>query len=195
MVHMSGASWDWRIMSAIADHRSPALNHVATRITEAGTSTTVLVIGAVGCVLVMVWRRWYRAGLAAAGAFLVATLASNALKPAFDRQRPPWRLALIFVPGPSFPSTHATTTAAVAVAVLLSMAWSSRRYAAWAATLMLTVVLLVGACMVYIGAHWVTDVIAGWVLGAAIGGIIGLLARPRRPRPAETSRHPTLRHA
>jgi undecaprenyl-diphosphatase len=168
-------------MSAIDGHRTPALNDLTTWVTKTGTSPTVLAVGVTLCLAVVIWRRWYRPGAAAVVAFLVATVAADVLKQVFDRGRPPWRLALIVVDGPAFPSTHAATTSAVVVAVLVCAVWGTRRHALTAAVL-LTLVAFVGACMVYVGAHWVTDVLAGWALGGVIGAVVGWIARPDRRR-------------
>lgn len=73
--------------------------------------------------------------------------------------------------GQSFPSTHATDTAA-AVAVF---SWAAPRLT----PLGLAVVVLVGVSRVYLGAHWPTDVLAGWALGAAVGAAMVFLARLR----------------
>jgi undecaprenyl-diphosphatase len=77
--------------------------------------------------------------------------------------------------GWSFPSTHATDTAAAAVV----LGWGVPA-ASWAA---LAVVLLVGISRVYLGVHWPSDVLAGWALGLLLGSIMIALARARfRPR-------------
>ena len=181
--------WDQRIMSAVAEHRSADLNHLAIAVSDAGRSPKVLAgLGIIG-LLVVLWRRWYRPGLAAAAAFLAASLAVDVLKPLFDRARPPHHLALVRIDSPSFPSTHATTTSALAAAILVSVVWGTWSRAAVATSVLVTLVVLIGGCMVYLGAHWPTDVLAGWIIGTAIGAVIGWVARPRpRPRVVPQSR-------
>ena len=182
-------------MSAVAEHRSADVNHVALAVSDAGRSPTVLAGLGIVALLVVLWRRWYRPGLAAAAAFVAATIAVDVLKPLFDRARPPHHLALVRIDSPAFPSTHATTTSALAAAVLVSVVWGTWSRAAVATSVLVTLVVLIGGCMVYLGAHWPTDVLAGWILGTAIGAVIGWVARPRPRRPVVPQGRARVEHA
>lgn len=73
--------------------------------------------------------------------------------------------------GLSFPSAHATNTAAAAVL----FSWALPRLSAVGIGL----ALLVGISRVYLGVHWPTDVLGGWALGAAVGMAVLALQRLR----------------
>ncbi len=74
-------------------------------------------------------------------------------------------------PGLSFPSSHATNH--FALAVLLYMLFHKRYpVASWAGLLW---ALSIGYAQVYAGLHFPLDVIAGSLLGAAIGWLVSLI--------------------
>lgn len=69
----------------------------------------------------------------------------------------------------SFPSSHATVSAAacLAVALLLAQARPALLFKAFATAMALVFTVLIGANRVYLGVHWPTDILAGWALGVA----------------------------
>jgi membrane-associated phospholipid phosphatase len=111
--------------------------------------------------------------LVAGGA--LAVLASPLAKALVDRPRPPD--ALVHAAGQSFPSghaVHAVAYVAMAVALARLLPQPSRRAALVAAAVVIAV--LVGLTRIYLRAHWLTDVLAGWGLSAAIFALCGIVA-------------------
>jgi undecaprenyl-diphosphatase len=174
---MARVSFDSSVMQAVADHRTAWATAVAKTTTTVGTTPAVLVGCVVAAGVVVVVLRAYRTALAAVLALVIATVVADVLKHQFGRPRPPIHLALVWVPGDAFPSTHAAATSAIAVAVLVAYPWASARAARVAAVVAVLLLGFVGACMVYVGAHWLTDVLAGWLIGATVGYVVGRLFR------------------
>jgi len=131
--------------------------------------------------LAAIWL-WFKSphGPLAAALFALAIgagdlISSRVVKPAVARVRP-CKLDPEHVPHPlgcgaglSFPSSHATETAAGAAI----FTWASPMLSPVA----IGIALLVGISRVYLGVHWPTDVLAGWALGAALGAALVLLNR------------------
>jgi len=95
-------------------------------------------------------------------------LLSESLKALVARSRPPVGLAAGHFPGASFPSGHATQSAAAygMLAIVLAAGTTQwrRRVTAWTGAV--SVITVVGITRLYLGAHWLTDVLGGWVLGS-----------------------------
>lgn len=155
---VDGAAVAWA-----AAHRSAGLTTAMTVLTDLGSLYTLgpLALLAAG------WLA-FRRRFAGAAATLVATVGAvvlmNLAKAAVARSRP--TLDPLLEPGsPSFPSGHATQSAAVllVLAVVLTRRRPTRT-AALAVAVALT--LAVGLTRVYLGVHYPSDVVAGWLLGA-----------------------------
>jgi undecaprenyl-diphosphatase len=150
-------------------HREAWLTRLTQDITNVGSARLLLpLIGLVGVGWWLRCRTWRPLGLLAA-TYAGADLAFNAVKDLAQRPRPPAAILLKPVAGPSFPSGHATQAVAVygMLAALLAAATSSwaRKVAAWAAAVV--IVGVVAVSRLYLGAHWLTDVLGGLALGAA----------------------------
>ncbi|MEG3628241.1 phosphatase PAP2 family protein [Streptomyces poriticola] len=118
-------------------------------------------------VWLVVWRgdRWTAGWLAAACA--LGTLAQQGLKSLVGRDRPDWPDPVDRADYAAFPSGHAMTAAFVCGLLL----WLLHRCGAPPAVRRagLTVAVLsvagVGLTRVWLGVHWATDVVGGWLLG------------------------------
>ena len=128
-----------------------------------GARTGPIVLGV--AVVLLALRQWRWAVYLLASAELGYVL-SDVTKLTVARSRPPWTDFGPLASGTSFPSGHTFggMTAWVAMGVvfwfLLPRAWSTVIGATcWA------VGLLNGPSRLVVGAHWVTDVVGGWLLG------------------------------
>lgn len=97
--------------------------------------------------------------------------------------------------GKAFPSGHALQATAVwgmlAVLAASGVACWWRKVLVWSAGA--AVAVAVGVSRVYLGAHWLTDVICGWLLGGLWLTALVVAARAVEPiRPAETAMDPAF---
>jgi membrane protein DedA with SNARE-associated domain/membrane-associated phospholipid phosphatase len=146
--------------------RTAWLVDIARIVTTLGSWAVVLPLAAVAVVLLAAQRRWAELGVLVAGLALIA-VGAHELKAAVGRPRPEG--GLTGFGGSSFPSGHAahsTFYVWLAVTVVMRLRPGMARGAAVvAAGIALTA--LVGLSRVYLGIHYMSDVNAGWALGAA----------------------------
>jgi membrane-associated phospholipid phosphatase len=141
----------------------------------------------VAALVLLAWRRhWLR--LAAFGlAVLSSELLIGVVKSAVDRPRPSG--SLIATTGAAFPSGHAIATAVTAVGLVLVLAPPGRQRWRWELRAVeFTAVMALSR--VYLRAHWLSDTLAGALLGAglALGWPALLMAlRHRRDARAPTA--------
>ncbi len=149
--------------SAMAAIPSPALRRLALVFNDLGTGIgRALVLAAVALALAL--RRRWPALVAFAATETATPLASGLLKAAVGRPRP--ADATLHVAGSSFPSGHAAYAGATAVAVVLLFTRPGRRSLWW----VLAVLVIAGMSWsrTYLQVHWLSDVVAGSLLGIGV---------------------------
>lgn len=162
-VHAGGGfAFDAPMSMAMRGWQSESMDAVFVPITMLGYAGGVIP-GSIALVCVLLLRRQWRSAMFVAVAMAGTGAWNQAIKHAVARARPD----LGPVPMPehsfSFPSAHAMGAMALAC-VLIALAWPGRwRWPVTAAALLFAV--LVGLSRIYLGVHWPSDVLAGWLGG------------------------------
>ena len=175
--------FDRSITSWSVDHRASWLTTVARALSTIGSQKVLLPLVAVVAIVLIVRGARTPAGLLIviwAGAIELYSLAKSVV----DRPRPPMHLWLTSASSSAFPSGHATqslsTFAALALVSAAVVPVARRPGLALAAV----VAAGVGWSRVYLGVHWATDVLAGWLAAACWVALVARVAHTRRTHEA-----------
>lgn len=192
---VAGDALFWAMYAAVASHSGLAVLdvpvHVAVVDLRSGVVTALLTIVAIvtspvataaaAALTALVWAVWrrelWRPGLLL-GAMALAAVLSEVIKQDVGRSRPS---AADFLQGPdasfSFPSGHTLGTGVflLVVAYLVTSSVVSARvvWAIW--TSAVVGILVVAFCRLYLGYHWLTDVVASIGLACGVAGVAMLV--------------------
>ena len=164
------AALDLPALHAAMSLRSPLTNGVAATVAYVFGPIGMPLMAAVACVLLAVRRRSWTPVILIVAAGIGSLLMTIAGKDIIQRHRPPLADAIPpFEYSPSFPSGHTLNAVVIVGIVAYLLILRRRTAAARAATIVITVVVAVGVGLtrLLLGAHWFTDVLAGWLLGGA----------------------------
>jgi membrane-associated phospholipid phosphatase len=192
-------SADGPVLAWLVGHRTPAWTGVAETVSLLGGT-----VGTGGLAVVSAAILWWRGRRVRAAVWLVAVLVGSltirGLKGVVERPRPPVATRVTVETSTSLPSGHSLmavlglglTVAAVLVLLPADGHGRGGRAVTQTATVLVGAALAlgIGVSRAYLGVHWTTDVLAGWLLGAAllslaIGTAALLEARPTEIHPSE----------
>lgn len=161
------AALDRPVLRWLAAHRDGEMTVAMELLTSLGGPVVLPLIAAAGALLLS-WRA--RSWTAAAVVALTATgsgVITLAGKHLVGRQRPALEYSVTGDGGFSFPSGHALNSLAIlgVLAVLLARTMHSWSRRVWTLTCAAVVIGLIGLSRLYLGVHWLTDVLAAWLLG------------------------------
>jgi membrane-associated phospholipid phosphatase len=169
------AGLDVPLLHAAMGLRSPALDGFSAGIAHLFGPIGMPIMAVLAMTVLAVRRRSWTPVLLVTASGLGSLLMTVAGKDIIGRHRPPLSDAVPpFEYSPSFPSGH-TLNATVIAGVIGYLLWLRRHtIAAKVAAIAVPIVIaiVVGLSRVLLGAHWFTDVLAGWLLGAAWLGIV-----------------------
>jgi membrane-associated phospholipid phosphatase len=187
---------DATVWTFAVEHRDAAGTAISSALRVGGGTVALCVLTAVAALLLVVRGRRLDAALVVTTP-LVGTLLTDALKLGYGRPRPPAAEQLIPETGFSLPSGHAVdATVVVGVLALVLVVRTVSRWRRAAIVALATVTIAAaGVGRIYLGVHWATDVVTGWLLGAAwvaLCAVVLLAVQSRRMRsaPSPLSRSP-----
>ncbi|TQJ90971.1 phosphatase PAP2 family protein [Streptomyces sp. SLBN-31] len=182
-----GAVHTWAI-----GHRPPVAQALARGITATGTGIwPYLVVAVAGLIAGRDAGERLRTVPCALAVLLAGQLLREAVMESFARARPDPADWAAYASGYAFPSGHTTTSALAAGLLCWAVTRRSRPdLARTTCVLAVCWAAAVGATRVYLGVHWTSDVLGGWLLATAWLSLCGwglTRWRPRWWRPAGDS--------
>jgi membrane-associated phospholipid phosphatase len=148
-------------------HRTPALTDIMRFFSDIGSTSFLVPLVLLSVTYFIFRQRDWRRPAVLMLALVTDILLQDLVKSVVGRDRPPARFMIGRYPPGSFPSGHTTQSLVVygLIALLLIRTQPSwpRVWPLIAAT---SLVLLIGVSRIYLGAHWLTDVAGGLLLGS-----------------------------
>jgi undecaprenyl-diphosphatase len=183
--HGRPLDWDLALHAAALQHRTPVLTTAAIAVTFTAQAPAY-VVAAAGGLLALRLRPWWFGALVGVAVLGAGQLLRLGLSVGIGRARPPSADWAWPASGFALPSGHTTSASLAAGLLCLGLARSLRggwRVAGvglavgWAGA--------VGLTRVYLGVHWPTDVLGGWLLGGLLTVLVaGLPAAVSPPGPS-----------
>jgi membrane-associated phospholipid phosphatase len=174
-----------------ATHRSPALDKLMLEATTLGDGVVIFMLVATTSVFLWLTQHRWSVFILVVGV-IGGKVLNTVLKLGYDRARPSIVEAIDTVSSPSFPSGHAmgAMIAYGSVAYLVSRLEPTPRLRAATWVIAGSLILLIGTSRIYLGVHYPSDVLAGFLAGLAWLALVassvtalGYFA-PRRPETA-----------
>lgn len=157
---------DQAVVMSVAGHRSDLLNNLAVNLTALGSAPVVTLIAL--CVALYAFAAGRQRIVLALLWTPLSFLLDDVLKLLFQHPRP--TEAIIAIPDSySFPSGHAVAASALYITLALIAARSEQRRRPRRIIVVtgVSIAVLVAWSRVYLGVHYLTDVIGGLLLGGA----------------------------
>jgi membrane-associated phospholipid phosphatase len=177
------AEQDRPVLYWLVGHRRPALTQVLTFVSSPTVAVLVPAAVIVTTLTIGIIRRTWRPLATVVLAFGGASVVSWTVKTLVRRTRPS-TAAMLGTPasGWSFPSGHTLLTSALLGAVVL-IAWrttASLLLRAVVATTATSAALVMGLSRMYLGDHWLTDVLASYALAVSVLAATAAVVGARR---------------
>lgn len=169
----STSNFDTTIADAIHSLHQPWLDTFFTLFTSLGNLEVMLPLS-LGILALLLIKKQYRNAAVLTFGVGGAALLNVLLKNLFDRDRPDLWVSLVHETSYSFPSGHAMASCALALCII-AFVWKTK----WRTVVLvcgISFMALIGISRVYVGVHYPTDVLGGWILGGTWVALVVLVS-------------------
>ena len=173
--------FDVAVLQVIRQFQSPQLDVFVPVLTDLGGVLVLSALTFVTLAMFVIKKEYRRAAMVfiSMGGAVALNLI---LKSVFERARPDLWERLVNESSYSFPSGHAMIAAAYGLTMIVVL-WNSR-YRWWAFVFGVAYFIITGFTRLYLGVHYPTDVVAGWLVSAAWVAACALIMQTPRARQA-----------
>lgn len=182
-----GFLWDVPILMAIHKTAQPQLDVFALSLTKFGSFWTAIPIFAAIALVLLLLKRWRSLAYVLITA-LGSTFINRTVKEFMHRVRPDLWGSTAHELSYAFPSGHAMTSMTL-IAVLVVLTWNSR--SRWLVLIFGSLfVIAIGWTRLYLGVHFPSDIIAGWMVALAWAIGVLLIIKPHLTKPSDVNEQP-----
>ena len=174
LVITNNVSWfdNW-VYDALISMKSDGLTTFMKIVTAASNVKVMIVLAGIS-LLTLIWKR--KESLYMVGTLGLSTIINLILKNIIRRDRP-LHLRLVEESGFSFPSGHAMGSSAFygSIIVLIKHSKLDKKYKYLSYIFLSLLIFLIGISRIYLGVHYPSDIIGGWLIGFVLLNILDYL--------------------
>jgi membrane-associated phospholipid phosphatase len=182
-----GFPWDVPILMAIHKTAQPQLDIFALSVTKFGSFWTAIPIFSAIALVLLLLKRW-RSLAYVLTTVLGSAVINRTVKEFMHRVRPDLWESSVHELSYAFPSGHAMTSMTL-IAVLVVLAWNSQ----WRWLVLIfgsLFVVAIGWTRLYLGVHFPSDILAGWMVALAWAIGVNLIIKPHLTKATDVNEQP-----
>ena len=176
LVLINNIDWfDSLVYDLVSSFRSDGMTSVM-KIFTSFCDVKIIVFLSIISLLSLIWKR--KESLYIVGTLGVAVTINLIFKNIFLRERP-LNLRLIEETGFSYPSGHAMASMAFygAILIIVNNLMIDKKYKYIISSILITIIFLVGISRVYLGVHYPSDIVGGWLISFVLLNILDYIIR------------------
>lgn len=174
-----------KVYNETTEHMSDVVTNIVKGITFLGNPVIVIFL----CLSLMFFKKTrFKFGIPVSVVVIVSYIVNILLKNIFTRQRPDI-LRLITETSYSFPSGHAMINASLyTIIIILAFEYIENVKIKYGVSIVsMILIITIGFSRVYLGVHYATDIIGGWLLGFTVSVITYLIIKNKNKKIKNTN--------